>query len=394
MTATLTDASGADLIGALADLSTEELMAGLDEDFRTRAAADGRIVAKLAELDRRQAYRDEGATCTEAWALERFGVSAPSARAYAHVGEKVPDCPHLVGSLCAGEISFDKVRALADVATPETDRELCDQAQECSVRELADIARMRARPTTSVGRSAHERRSLRFHDGFGTVTVQLAPEAYAETKTCLEARARHVASDGKTPWDQRRCDAFLELIRSSGPGGATGPSPYFVVAHVPLDALLDESGQESTLGAELELGGLIDGPTVQRLACDATIAIAVDDDVGHTMYEGRARRFATQAQRREVRRRDRACRFPGCANVTFTNVHHIVAWKPGGRTDLDNLALLCEFHHHRVHSRGWTVSGDANEELTFLGPRGRVMTSRPSPLWTRATAGRRSGASG
>ena len=32
------------------------------------------------------------------------------------------------------------------------------------------------------------------------------------------------------------------------------------------------------------------------------------------------------------------------------------------------------------------MSGNANEELTFFGPSGRVMTSRPSPLWTRVTA--------
>ena len=102
----------------------------------------------------------------------------------------------------------------------------------------------------------------------------------------------------------------------------------------------------SALAGELEHQGLIDAETVQRIACDATIVIAVDDDVGHTMYEGRARRFPTEAQRREVMRRDRHCRFPGCTNVTFTNVHHIVAWKPGGRTDLDNLVLLC-LHHHR-----------------------------------------------
>ena len=39
--------------------------------------------------------------------------------------------------------------------------------------------------------------------------------------------------------------------------------------------------------------GLIDGETVQRIACDATVVVAVDDEVGHTMYEGRARRFPT-----------------------------------------------------------------------------------------------------
>ena len=132
---------------------------------------------------------------------------------------------------------------------------------------------------------------------------------------------------------------------------------------------------------------------MQRIACDATIAIGVDDDVGHTMYEGRARREPTAAQRREVMRRDRHCRFPGCTNVTFTNTHHVVPWKPGGRTDLHNLALLCLHHHHVVHSGGWTMSGNANEELHFVGPTGRTMMTRPSPMWTAVTAGPRSGLS-
>jgi hypothetical protein len=37
------------------------------------------------------------------------------------------------------------------------------------------------------------------------------------------------------------------------------------------------------------------------------------------------------------------------------------------------------------------MSGNANEELTFRGPNGRVMRARPSPQWTRVRAGRRSG---
>ena len=32
------------------------------------------------------------------------------------------------------------------------------------------------------------------------------------------------------------------------------------------------------------------------------------------------------------------------------------------------------------------MSGNANDELTFVGPSGRVMTSRPSPLWTGSRA--------
>ncbi len=170
------------------------------------------------------------------------------------------------------------------------------------------------------------------------------------------------------------------------------------MAHAPLSALLDETAEPSKLAAELERGGHISVETLRRVACDATIAIAVDDDVGHTMYEGRATRDPTDAQRRELRRRDRDCRFPSCTNATFTNPHHVKPWKPDGPTDLENLCLLCEYHHHVVHSRGWTVSGSANEELTFVGPTGRVMTSRPSPLWARGAAdglsgGQRTGSS-
>ena len=93
---------GADLIGAVAAESNEELAAGLEEDFRQMTAAQGRILVRLGEFDRRQGFRDEGATSVEAWTTERFGVSAPTARALAHVGEVAWNLPHLVGALCAG----------------------------------------------------------------------------------------------------------------------------------------------------------------------------------------------------------------------------------------------------------------------------------------------------
>jgi hypothetical protein len=386
----LSNTIGADLISAIAAESNEELVSGLAEDFAQINAAQARFVVRLGEIERRQAFRDEGATSLESWAAERFGVSTPTARTYAHVGEKAWDIPHLVGSLCAGDISFDKVRVMADVATPETDRQLCDQAKACSVRELADITRSSAAlartSTSSSSRSEHDGRYLRFNDAHRTITAQLPSDSYAETKARIDAHLEEIPSDAETPLDQRRSDAFMGLIHSSDGDTTTKDPPFLVVVHVPLVALVDDAGETSHLAGELEGHGLIDGETVQRIACDATIAIGVDDDVGHTMYEGRARRFPTQAQRREVMRRDRHCRFPGCTNVTFTNVHHVIPWKPGGRTDLDNLALLCLFHHGMVHRKGWTMSGNANEELTLTGPSGRVMISRPSALWTRVTS--------
>jgi hypothetical protein len=67
----------------------------------------------------------------------------------------------------------------------------------------------------------------------------------------------------------------------------------------------------------------------------------------------------------------------------FTDIHHIVHWADQGPTDLENLVTLCTHHHHRVHERQWQMSGNANGVLHFVGPSGREMTSRPSPLWSR-----------
>src|ERR1700729_1318702 len=144
MSATLTASSGAELISAVAAMSTEERRVFLDAAFVRMKAAHGDIVAAVGEVDRAQEYRDEGATSTESWLVERYGVSTATARSLTQVGKKAWDLPHLVAGLGRGEISFDKVRLLADVATPETERGLCERAKEHSVRQLADIARSRA----------------------------------------------------------------------------------------------------------------------------------------------------------------------------------------------------------------------------------------------------------
>jgi Domain of unknown function (DUF222)/HNH endonuclease len=372
----------------LAAMSTEEIMELVTETSSRMASLAGLILQLAAELDRREGWRSEGATSLENWIVQRCGVSVATARAWAHVAGRLFDLPHLAGLLATGDLTFDKVRAVADSATPETDAELSEQARHCTVRELAELGRAQRGPAPDQSDADYESRSVRFNDNFRTVTAQLPPESYAEVRTCLETRAKDLPSDGETRWDQRLCDALLHLVRggSSRMGTrarAASSRSYLVVAHTPVTALLDEENEPSTLCASLESNGLISVDTLRRVACDATIVIAVDDDVGHTMYEGRARRFPTGAQRREIQRRDRQCRFPGCTNATFTDVHHVKPWVAArGCTDLDNLVLLCEYHHRQVHSRQWSMTGDANVELTFVGPTGRPLSSPPSPLWT------------
>jgi hypothetical protein len=381
-------------VSSIAALSTSELMEEAAATSRQLASLAGRIVLLAAELDRREGWREEGATSIEAWLAERCNVSPATARAWAHVGNRLFDLPRLADGLSEGAVSFDQVRAVVDVARPENEAALVAQASECSVRQLAEVAKTAAplRPHAPAFQREHETRSLRFNDDCRTMTAQLPAEAYAEVRAGLEMRAKQIPSDGETRFDQRLADALVSLVRTrrstETSDETAAPSPYVVVAHVPLATLTDE---DSELVGELEHRGLIDAVVARRLACDATVVMALDDDVGHTMYEGRARRDPTPTQRRELWRRDRHCRFPGCKHATFVNPHHVKWWKRDrGPTDLDNLVLLCEHHHGLVHSKAWNLEGDANDELRFVGPSGRVMTSRPSPLWTRVSAPRRS----
>ncbi len=372
--------------GALAALSNAELRQRASAEARQVAAHQGALVALVGELDRRQGWREEGATSLAQWILEATGAAPATARALAQLSERLFDLPHLAAALCAGDASFDQVRTVAQVARPESDAGWAELVPTRSVRELAEAAQAEAPPAR---RPDESRRSVRFNEACRTMVAQLAPEDFSEVRAGLEARAARLGHGTEEPvaLDERLADALVEALRSGG--GSSGASAHLVVAHVRLSDLIDggEAGEE--LVAELERGGLISAQTLSRLACDATLVIGVDDDEGHTMYEGRQVRDATPTQRREILRRDRHCRFPGCGHVAFWIPHHITHWARGGPTDLDELCCLCPHHHALVHTKGWTLSGDANEELTFVGPSGRVMTSRPSPLWTRVTGPKR-----
>ena len=69
---------------------------------------------------------------------------------------------------------------------------------------------------------------------------------------------------------------------------------------------------------------------------------------------------------------------PGMRCRRFTQAHHIVWWERGGSTDLDNLVLVCTFHHKLVHEYGWAVE---------RGPHGMVRWIRPDGSRYQAGAG-------
>jgi hypothetical protein len=93
--------------------------------------------------------------------------------------------------------------------------------------------------------------------------------------------------------------------------------------------------------------------------------------------------------------RDRHCRFPGCTEGRFVDAHHVWSWTNWGPTNLDNVALLCRFHHRLVHEGGFGICRDADGDLVFCRPGGQAIPGiaeaparlRPRPQDTQPGAG-------
>ena len=96
--------------------------------------------------------------------------------------------------------------------------------------------------------------------------------------------------------------------------------------------------------------------TTREIICDGGVQLQIHDDRGEILWEGRRERYFTPAQRRALAVRDGGCVGPNCtAPPSWCHAHHVIEWEHGGRTDVDNGALLCSFHHHQLHAGGFQL---------------------------------------
>ncbi len=371
---------------------TDSLVASVAQHHRAISAHQSQLLAAVVELDRRRAWRVDGATSMVAWLVQRCGVTATTAREWVTAAAKLHQLPKISDALSEGKLSFDQVKPLVEVAKPETDATLAEQATHWSAKQVRELAIAARNQSDEQATGFYARRFLRFDDRRRSFTGVLPEDQYTVVKSSLIARARRRRRD-RTPFDQRMADALVAVCKRDATGhpddsteepragGARRNRPT-VVVHADIGFLAGAEG-----GAELDVMGPLSREVARRLACDAKVLVSADGTEGQSLSLGRTRRDPTDAQRIEIRRRDKGCRFPGCTHTEFTDVHHVRHWIDGGPTDLCNLVELCDQHHRRVHEMGWKMSGDANVELTFRSPTGRRSTSTPSPTFTSARDG-------
>lgn len=112
---------------------------------------------------------------------------------------------------------------------------------------------------------------------------------------------------------------------------------------------------------------------MRRVACDADIIPVVLDGEGVVLDHGRAKRLATAEQRTAIEAMQATCSHPDCTvTIDDCRIHHLRPWHRGGRTDLADLAPVCEPHHHLVHEGGWTLTMTPDRVATWTRPDGEM----------------------
>jgi Domain of unknown function (DUF222) len=363
----------------LADCTEADLTDTVGQLHGISCAAHRHLLTVVAELDERTAYREDGAPDMAAWLAAKLSLAPATARAWVQIARALESLPAIANAYAAGTLSWDQVRSAVRVATPETDAEIAELAQRCSAFQLADMARRRRRPNNDEANNRHACRFLSYWWEDDHTFLRLSGRLPAEGGAVVEAALNRVI-DARPPdipavygeFRTRAADALVELA-SQRLDADFDTDRATVVAHVDAAVLAGGEGV-----AELESGGLIAAETARRLACDARIETAVHGNDGTPLGVGRATRSVPPWLARQIKHRDKTCRFPGCSRTRFTNNHHIDFWvRDEGPTDLRNLLRLCWFHHRMVHEGGWSVRGDPAGDVEFLRPDGSVFRVGP-----------------
>jgi hypothetical protein len=121
--------------------------------------------------------------------------------------------------------------------------------------------------------------------------------------------------------------------------------------------------------------GLPVPPTsIARALCDGSVTPVIVDADGVVLDAGRTIRHPNRQQRRALRAMYRTCAIGDC-DVPFDRceIHHILPWELGGRTDLRDLIPACARHHHLVHDLGWRLDLSPDRTLTITDRDGTTL---------------------
>ena len=311
-----------------------------------------------------------GSATTIDWIRHEGKVSFALAAGLDSVGEQMHRLPIAVAAVEEGEIGFGHLVHLArlrrEVGDHWLDEErLVEEAENASVSRFWHICQQARHAADPDGfaqekRDLFEERRLRVskqQDGMVTISGILDPVGGAAVKAALEPLARKSGANDDRSREERMADALVAVVRKQTVSHVHVTATVGTLLHVPQSA-------------PAELGGhLLPAESLRRMTCDCSLSRMLFEGDSIVVDVGRERRVVSEQQRRPLAVRDRHCRFPGCERpAAWCEAHHVIHWSVGGATNLDNLVLLCSYHHFLVHEGGWQLLLHEDGHLEALRP--------------------------
>jgi len=358
------------------------------------------------------------------WLSWSCAMAPGVAREHVRVAKALRRMPTIAGLLRDGRLSYSKVREVTRVVDVVDEARLAQLALTATAGQLAKMISgfrgadgMRVRQQNKRFLNWHER-----EDGMIDVRVRLPKDEAAVLLAAIDtARDQFGPAPPKPDPTGDSCepapgvgvyskaDALLDVARvflNTDPQDRSGEDRTLVVVYVSAENLgrvpagiqepavlrAEPVEAQSTGGAfigdvpagtsqsgeavcHLKNVGSIEAATAQKLACDNTVLGAVVDKHGAVLALGRTKRLVSTVQRRALMIRDHGmCQYPGCHQTRHLKAHHLIPWILGGRTDLENLILLCQWHHTAVHEGGVSISNQPDGWL-FTKPDGQTCDS-------------------
>jgi hypothetical protein len=347
-----------------------------------RNAIDGRLVEIVAEIDRDGLWGMTGAKSVAALVAWKTGTSLRNAHTVAAIADRLEEFPRCTQLLRDGRVSLDQVGVIAEKAGPGSDEHYATLVECATVSQLRTAIKLEPRPepdpqpepAPSYSKNTDEKGTC-YRIWLPHLEAAKLDAAVASHLDRMVADWKHDHPDGAPDTDAdagqapplpSTVDAFMSVV-DAGWDTEVARRPHgqrtTVVAHLDV-----ERGT-----ASLHLGPLLTDADRRFLLCDATFEVWLERH-GQVIGSGRDTRQISRKLRRALEQRDRCCVVPGCGATRGLHAHHIRHWEDGGPTELDNLVLVCPYHHRMHHRGGITITGPA-QHLVVTDSDGRQLSA-------------------
>ncbi len=402
--AALRTAVEGDAFGWAADSEIADALIDLISIERQITALKGEVAVRVSGGN---AFAEAGFRNGASWVRSRTNESLAGARRTFEHGEWMLAVPLMGAAWRQGLVSLAHVRALVEshdrfprvsAALTHCEAGLVEMAKELDPATFSRILLAKLceidPEAMDDAESKRRRRDVGLHvsatiDRFVVVNGLLPPEIGQQLINSLAA-ARDKARASAADEPERRLsainvDALSIILDAAASAFGDAKLPDVGGARPVVQVTIDS---ESLIAQGAAAPGWITSLTgqqitpvsaraVRRLACDSVRQLLLLDPRGHLDAISAQERVISQPMRKAITIRDGGrCRFPGCHHA-IREIHHIIYWQHGGSTTTDNLVGLCSHHHHTIHDRGWTLSGNPNFRLTFSDRQKRESYSDP-----------------